>query len=100
MPPKPNAKGKGNWYYFFVVKMTICRTAPVTDFLSQCQTGSSVTDFLLGGESFHKQKSQRCVDEPHYIHFPYRCEHYLQEYKSGGMSKCISSLAIVGAKSM
>lgn len=70
VPPKPNAKGKGNLYYFFVVKMpfaeraaelNVC-TAPVTDFLSQCQTGSSVTDFLLGGES-----CVRCVDEPHYF---------------------------------
>lgn len=67
VPPKPNAKGKGNLYYFFVVKMpfaeraaelNVC-TAPVTDFLSQCQTGFSVTDFLLWGESF--------ADEPYYF---------------------------------
>lgn len=69
VPPKPNAKGKGNFYYFFVVKMpfaeraaelNVC-TAPVTNILSQCQAGSSVTDFLLG------QESLRCVDEPHYF---------------------------------
>lgn len=54
VPPKPNAKGKGNLYYFFVVKMpfaeraaelNVC-TAPVTFSASAKQVLLSLTSCL------------------------------------------------------